>query len=203
MILLLTIFAIVAILLICGAVFLKGKVKKVSIVLSLLFICIPISFIAFLGVFKTGIQQGKLLSSFGPILILIAPPDDLWVPLGKEDLAQDKEEYHFKFVHKYVGKHVVDLSFKEITVMEMAENNFEIEYVVTNGEKVIFSQKSNKGRPYWGQKDCGLSFISYHVPQELPVNTVLFATLIVKGDISSFINKYGPTRLSIRKGSDE
>lgn len=203
MILLLTIFAIVAISLICGAVFLKGKVKKVSIVLSLLFIFIPISFIAFLGVFKTEIQQGKFLSSFGPILILIAPPDDLLVPLGKVNLTQDKEEYHFKFVHKYVGKHVVGLSYKELTVMEMAENNFEIEYVVTSGEKIIFSQKSNKGWPYWGQKDSGLTFISYHVPQDLPVNTELFAALIIKGDTASFINKYGPARLSIRKGSDE
>ncbi len=203
MILLLAIFVIVTISLICGTFFLKGKVKKVSIVLSLLLICIPISFIAFLGIFKTEMQQGKFLSSFGPILMLIAPPDDLWVPLGKGNLAQDKDEYYFKFVHKYVGKHVVDLSFKKLTVMEMAENNFEIEYVVTSGKKVLFSKKSSKSWPYWGQKKSGLIFISYHVPQELPVNTELFATLIVKGDVASFINKYGPTRLSIRKGSDQ
>ncbi len=120
--------------------------------------------------------------------MLITPPDDLWDPLWKGNLAQNKKEYHFKFAHKYVGKHVVNLSFKKLKVMEMAKNNFELKYEVISGEKVIFSKKSNKGWPYQGKKDSGLTFISYNVPQEQPVNTELFATLVVKGDIESFIN---------------
>ena len=202
MTLILAIFAIVVIALICGAIFFEGKLKKISIVLSILLVFIPICFIAFLGLFKSKIQQGKFLSNFGPILILIAPPDDLRVPLWEVNLTANTEEYHFEFVHKYVGKHVVDLSFKELEAMKVAENNFEIECVVTNGKKVIFSQKSKKGWPYWRQKNSGFTFISYHVPQDLPVNTTLSATLKVKGDKVLFINKYGSTRLSIRKGSD-
>ncbi len=198
MVLILALFAIAVISLIFCAIFSKGKIRKVSIAISILIFLVP-----FVGLFKSNIQQGEFLSDFGPILILIAPPNDLWEPLGKVNLNYSKTEYQFEFTHKYVGNHVVDLSFNKLKVMEMAENNFEIEYVVSNGEKILFSQRSNKGWSYWGENNSGINYISYKVPQELPVNAKLFATVKVKGDISSFIKKYGPTRLSIRKGSDK
>jgi len=191
-----------AIPLIFGAIFLKGKKKKISIALCILFVLVPLCFVAFLGLFKIEIQKGNILPSFGQILILIAPPDDLWVPLGEEYLTSNTKEYHFEFTHKYVGNHVVEISFKQIQIMETADNNFEVEYRVTDGQKEIFNKKSNKGWPYWGQKNSGLTFISYQVPDELPVNTKVFATIKVKGNITSFTKKYGSTRLSIRKGSD-
>ncbi len=86
--------------------------------------------------------------------------------------------------------------------METAENNFEIQYVVSSGGKDILTQTSQKGLPYWGREKSGLIFIFYSVPRDLPANKQLTATIIVKGDIETFIKKYGATQIVIRKGSD-
>ncbi len=49
-----------------------------------------------------------------------------------------------------------------------------------------------------------LLVIFFHLPliADIPVNTKLSATIKVKGDIATFAEKYGQTKLSIRKGSD-
>jgi hypothetical protein len=86
--------------------------------------------------------------------------------------------------------------------MEIAHNNFEIQYTVSSNGRNVFTQTSQSGLPYWGMKDSGLTFISYNVPQTLPVSENLSATVKIKGDIEAFINKYGPTQIVIQKGSD-
>ena len=205
MILLLIIYVFIALALISGAIFLKGKVQKTSLFLTIGLVIVPLCFIVFLGLFKLQIQRGKFLSGLGPILILVAPPEDLDIPLGFENLDPNKKEYHFEFAHKYVGNHVVDLSFNKLQPlqpMKIADNNFEVEYVVSKGDKIIFTQKSRKYGAYWGLENSGLTFISYKVPLELPINTKLTATIKINGDIAAFINKYGATRINIRKGSD-
>ena len=202
MILLFVIYIIVAFILISGIIFLRGMARKVLLSLTIMFVILPLCFIAFIGVFKSEIQQGKVLSGLGPLLILVSPPQDLWIPLGSHNLDPGMREYIFHFKHKYVGNHVVELSFRKLKSMEEAHSNFEVKYTVSNNSGIVFTQTSKKGWPYWGMKDSGLKFISYNVPKTLPVNESLFATITIKGDIKAFINKYGVTKVSIKKGSD-
>jgi len=202
MILLFAIYIIVALILISGSIFLRGMVRKVFLSFTIMFVTLPLCFILFIGVFKSEIQQGKFLSGLGTLLILVAPPHDLWIPLDSHNLASGKSEYNFQFKHKYVGNHVVELSFMKLKTMEEADSNFEITYTVSNNSGIVFTQASEKGWPYWGMNDSGLTFISYNVPKTLPVNESLSATITIKGDIKAFIDKYGVTKVSIKKGSD-
>ena len=202
MILLLSIYVVTALTLISGALFLKGTMKKIALSLIIGLIILPLCFILFVGVFKSAIQQGKFLPGFGPLLILIAPPQDLRIPLGIQNLDIGKREYRFEFQHKYVGNHVVDLSFRKLEAMESAHTNLELQYSVSIGGRKVFTQTAQKGWSYWGMENSGLTFISYNVPQALPVSKKLSATVTVQGDIEAFINQYGPTQLVIRKGSD-
>ena len=137
MTLLILVYFSIALLLILGCIFLKSKQKKIALFIAAIWIGTPILFVGFLTIFKSEIQQGKLLPQFGTILILVSPPDDLWVPIWKAKLRHDKKEYQFEMSHKYVGNHVVDLSFKKLRSMETAENNFEIDFVgVTSDNKI-------------------------------------------------------------------
>ena len=180
----------------------RGMVRKVLLSLTVMFVILPLCFIAFIGVFKSEIQQGKVLSGLGPLLILVAPPQDLWIPLGSHNLDPGMREYNFQFKHKYVGNHVVEISFRKLKSMEEAYSNFEVTYTVSNNSGIIFTQTSKKGWSYWGMNESGLTFISYNIPKALPVNESLFATITIKGDIKAFIDKYGVTKVSIKKGSD-
>lgn len=203
MILLFAIYIIVALFLIGGSIFLRGMVRKVLLSLTIMFVTLPLCFIVFIGVFKSEIQQGKFLSGLGPLLILFAPPQDLWIPLDSHNLDPSKSEYNFKFKHKYIGNHVVELSFMKLKSMEEANSNFEVTYTVSNNSGILFTLASKKGWPYWGMNESGLTFISYNVPKTLPVKENLSATITIKGDIKAFIDKYGVTKVSIKKGSDE
>jgi hypothetical protein len=202
MILLLSIYVIIALILISGAIFLKGSLRKIVLSLTVVLVILPLCLILFVAVFRSSIQQGKFLSGLGSILILIAPPQDLHEPLGIQNLDPNKREYRFEFQHKYVGTHDVNLSFRKLESMESAHTNLEIQYAVSIEGKTVFSQTSQKGWPYWGMKNSGLMFISYNVPQDLPVGKKLSAVVTVHGDIAALIKKYGPTQLVIRKGSD-
>jgi hypothetical protein len=44
--------------------------------------------------------------------------------------------------------------------------------------------------------------MNYRVPDDLPVSKTLNAMITVGGDIKSFVEKYGPVTLTLRKGSD-
>ena len=202
MTLLILVYFSIALLLILGCIFLKSKQKKIALFIAAIWIGTPIFFGGFLTIFKSEIQQGKLLPQFGTILILVSPPDDLWVPIWEAKLRHDKKEYQFEMSHKYVGNHVVDLSFKKLRSMETAENNFEIDFVVKQEGTVLYSYNSERGSPFWGRDKSGLTFIRYRVPDDLPIRTKLNAIVRINGDIKEFINHYGAITLSIRKGSD-
>ena len=86
--------------------------------------------------------------------------------------------------------------------MEAAENDFDVELIVKHNGALIYSNKMEKGSPYWGKNKSGLIFINYRVPDDLPPRTKLNATIKINGNIKEFINHYGTTTLSIRKASD-
>lgn len=202
MTLLMLVYVSIALFLIVGCIVHKNKRKKIALFLAAIWIGIPILFVGFLILFKSEIQQGKVLPQFGAILILVSPPDDLWAPLGEAKLNPDKKEYQFEISHKYVGNHVVDLSFEKLKVMERAKNDFEVELIVKHKDALIYSNKSERGASHWGKDKSGLTFIHYRVPDDLSVRTKLNTTIKIKGDIKQFIEQYGTTTLSIRKGSD-
>lgn len=203
MIILLAIYAVVIASLISGILILKGKQRKFLLSLTVIFVVLPLCILSFFGIFKSQMQQGKLLQGFGPLLLLVSPPEDLSVPLASENIVPSKQEYQFHFKHKYVGNYIVELSFRKLESMEYPDNNLELQYIVSSGDKIVFSRSSKKGWPYWGKNTSGLTFVSYNVPEVLPVDHDLFASITIKGDINAFINKYGPAQMIIRKGSDE
>ena len=164
MTLLILVYIFIALALILGGILLKNKQKKITIFIAAIWVGVPIIFVAFLATFKSEIQQGKLLPQFGSILILVSPPDDLRNPLGEEKLSHNKKEYQFEISHKYVGNHSVDLSFKKLKIMEAAENDFDVELIVKHNGALIYSNKMEKGSPYWGKNKSGLIFINYRVP---------------------------------------
>ena len=202
MVLLLAGYAVILILLICGIAAFKGNLRKICTSLVMCLVVIPTVLICLVYVFKSEIQQGKFLPNLAPILILLSPPQDLFNPLVTENIDPNRKDYKFQFRHKYVGNHHVELAFSKNAPESKASDNLELHYVVKNGNKVLFQQNSKVTSQYWGQNQNGLIFITYAIPQALPVNVTVDATVTVSGDIKAFLKDHGPTQVVVRKGSD-
>lgn len=144
-----------------------------------------------------------MLPHFGTLLLLVSPPDDLFESLVSEDISDNKREYEFLITHKYLGNHVVDISFKRLPSMESAENDLKVKFAVENNGKILYANVAGKGWGYWGKNRSGLSFQMYKVPEDLPIRVPLKAKVYIDGDISTFLERYGPAELIIRKSSDE
>ncbi len=195
-------YAVILILLICGIAIFKSNLRKACATLVACLVVIPTLFIFLVYAFKAEIQQGKFLPNLALILILLSPPQDLFNPLATEYLDQNKKDYKFQFRHKYVGSHYVELAFNKNTPKFKISDNLELYYVVKNDNKVLFQQSSKVVSQYWGQNHNGLIFITYAIPQTLPVNVTLDTTVTVSGDIKAFLKDHGPTQIVVRKGSD-
>ena len=58
--------------------------------------------------------------------------------------------------------------------------------------------------PFWGAKsNSGIALLRYRVPEDLPLNTKLEATITIEKSDPQFEAKYGGTKLYIKKMSDE
>ncbi len=166
-------------------------------------------FVAFLGIFKSQIQQGKILPQFSPILILLSPPNDIEKPLGADYLTPNKKEYDLKITHKYLGNHEIILSFKKLDSydeLEKTEEELFLTVEFKHDSRIIYSTSSERPISYYGyattENKSVVSFIRYNIQNDLPINTLLKVKIKVEGDIKQFIKKYGPVKIEIQKGSD-
>lgn len=186
-------------------IFSKGSFRRSLIVISTLIFVLLMCSIAFLVVFKSQIQQGKIFPQLGAILILISPPEDLWVPLSSDYLISDKNEYELDIRHKYVGNHEILFSFEKVNssdILEKAGKELLVTVEFEHNSKVIYSTTSKLIIAHYGYENQALSFIRYFVPDDCPIGAPLKVRVKVEGSTEQFIEKYGPTRIEIMKGSD-
>lgn len=203
MILVLVAYFFICITLVMLFIFSKKVMRKVSLALLILFFIVPVSFILFLALCKTPIQEGRILADFGPLLLLFAPPEDLWQPLAHEEIKGDKRIYKFRIFHKYVGNHCLVLSFDRLGSMQIVKHDLKMRFLVRKEETVLCDKTLEKAWPYWGRDESGLTFYKYKVPQDLPIREPFVAEISIQGDIEEFIEHYGTTELILRKASDE
>jgi len=185
------------------AVFTKKIMRWIFASLFGIIFVLPLLLVCFLGVFKDKIQRGKMLPGFGEVLLLVSPPKDLFEPLAMQEISPNQQEYDFVIKHKYVGNHVIDISVGRLGSMDKLKNDFKVRCIVQKDGQVLYDETLDKGWSYWGGSSDGLTFQRYRVPQDLPIDTLLKVKVIIEGDLNSFVSDYGPTKLIIRKGSDE
>ncbi len=196
------IYFFIAVALIAASFFTKSWVRKISITLTVLFVVIPLCFILFLAIFKTQVQRGKILPSFGPLLSLVSPPEDLWVPIASTALELNKIEYNFNLSHKYVGNHDVGISVQKMQGIGSIGNDLIMDFSLKHHDNISLSKTTQSIGTFWGRKDCGLRFLTYQVPDIVPVDKPIKAKVIIRGNIEEFISSYGEATLYIKKGSD-
>ena len=202
-------FFLIGIGLILFLFFSKGRLRRFAIGITIFLIILPLCFVAFLGIFKSQIQQGKILPQLGPILILLSPPDDIKKPLGVVYLTPNKKEYNLKITHKYLGNHEILLYFKKLNSYDELEKTKKELFLTVEfkyDSRIIYSTTSERPISYYSyaatENKSVISFIRYNVPNNLPIDTPLQVKIKVEGNIEQFIEKYGPVRIEIKKGSD-
>jgi hypothetical protein len=187
-----------------GLLYIFGiRSRRTFLTVFLTFLLLPFLVVALLYIFRTPIQQGKVLVDMGPLLSLVFPADDLYLPLTTIEVTSDQTEYEIKFSHRYVGRHVVEISSPEGSGYERDQQNFRVILEVFQGGKVVYRAGPSKGSRFWGKEDYGLHFNTYQVPKDLPVRTELTARVTITGDIGAYLAKHGEAFLSITKMSDE
>lgn len=197
--------AIAGIVLIVG--FLK-KSRRRNIAMAMLVTAIGLPVVIGFGLYflKTPIQQGKLLKGtmIGPLLNLVAPPEDLYLPLVEARLETAKSEYQFQFAHKYVGNHALVVSSPQPQKEAYPRyDDIAIKLTVLEDEPAIFTIENKRFGKFTGRNAYGAVVARYRVPEDLPVSTRLNAKVWIDGDLEGFLGRRGPTVIKIKKISDQ
>jgi len=88
-------------------ILLRASKRKILIAIPIIIFGVPILFGGVLFVLKGPIQEGKIFknTTIAPLLNLISPPPDLYLPLSTINLEPQKTEYILNFSNKYLGNH--------------------------------------------------------------------------------------------------
>jgi len=195
---------LVAPLILVAFMYLSGtRSLRKLITVPVAFYSLPVLVVVGFYLLRTPIQQGRFLAEFGPILSLVFPPEDLYVPLASVGLAPGKEEYSVDFSHKYVGYHAVEISIPGKSKIGKIEPELRVSIKVFDGDKLLYEGKAGRAYGFWGKEDHGLHFTRYSVPEDLPVSRFLRAELHVQGDLKTFLEGREKATIGITKVSDE
>ena len=177
--------------------------RRALITVPVAFYSLPVLVVIGFYLLRTPIQQGKFLAELGPILSLVFPPEDLYVPLAVKELAEGRTEYTLDFGHKYVGYHAVEISVPGNAPFGKIEPELQVFLEVFEGDKLLYRDGPVKGSGYWGRNDHGLHFSRYGVPKDLPVSRPLTARITVSGNLDVFLKGREGATIGITKVSDE
>jgi hypothetical protein len=184
--------------------YLSGKHSRGALItVPVAFYSLPVLVVIGLYVLRTPIQQGKFLAELGPILSLVFPAEDLYIPLAATELLSGKKEYVLKFAHMYVGHHAVEISVPGKAPIGKLEPELQVLMEVSSGDSLLYREGPGRGYGFWGKDDYGLSFVRYDVPGDLPVAGPLTARITISGDLDGFIKSRKGARLQMTKVSDE
>ena len=176
---------------------------RALITVPVAFYSLPVLVVVGFYLLRTPIQQGKFLAQLGPVLSLVFPPEDLYVPLASVGLVPGKVEYSVDFTHKYVGYHAVEISIPGKSKIGKIEPELRVLIWVFDGDKLLYEGEVGPGYGFWGKEDYGLHFSRYGVPEDLPVSRPLKARITISGDLSRFLDGRKGATLGVTKVSDE
>ena len=177
--------------------------RRALITVPVAFYSLPVLVVIGFYLLRTPIQQGKFFAELGPILSLIFPPEDLYVPLAVKELAEGQTEYTLDFGHKYVGHHAVEISVHGKAPFGKIEPELQVLLEVLEGDKLLYRDGPVKGSGFWGRNDHGLHFTRYSVTEDLPVSRPLTARIAVSGNLDAFLKGREGATIGITKVSDE
>lgn len=194
------ILILIPIALIIATVKSKGKVRGAFLGLLTIVILTPIILLLLLK----PAREGKILPGWGKLSLLMAEPVDLWIPLAEAPLQTNQSEYYFKYSHKYVGRHNIQIIFSnsDLDVWKIEKDDLTLTLEIIDSGNVVFKKETKDAFRFKGLRGNGLSYIKYSASNDLPVGVELDAKVTVKGDIGNFVQKFGSAKLVIKKGSD-
>jgi len=184
----------------------RAKKNNILLAIPVALIGIPAILVGLLFLFKEPLQRGEMLAdtSIGPLLNLISPPSDLYLPLASIALDPEISEYTLRFSHKYPGNHALMVaSPRPLKEESPSYADISVSMAVFDGQKELLGMASDKAGQFWGREDYGAFLVSYKVPRDLPISRELTAKVKISGDLGGFLERRGNTVLKIQKFSDE
>jgi hypothetical protein len=179
----------------------SGILRGVFLSILSIIVIIPIGLILLI----TPAQRGKIWPAWGQASLIFFPPKDLFKPIAEAPLEKNKNQYNFIFSHNYVGYHYINIVFSNNHKIDIFKDKSDLIVTISvyDGKKEVFSKTASEISPFRGLNDSGFWYLSYLVPENLPIDKELNAKITVVGNIESFINEYGNAKIVIQKGSDE
>jgi hypothetical protein len=184
----------------------RAKKNNILLAIPAALIGIPAILVGLLLLFKEPLQRGEMLAdtSIGPLLNLISPPSDLYLPLATITLDPEIPEYTLTFSHQYPGNHALMVaSPRPLKEKSPSYADISVSMAVFDGQKELSGMASDKVGQFWGREDYGAFLVSYKVPRDLPISRELTAKIKISGDLRGFLERRGNTVLKIQKFSDE
>jgi|LGVF01.2.fsa_nt_gb hypothetical protein len=197
--------AIIIIVLMVGFI-VRAKKNNTLIAIPVTLVGIPVILVILLFLFKGPLQRGEMLAdtSIGPLLNLVSPPPDLYLPLASIALDPEITEYTMSFSHQYPGNHALMVaSSRPLKEKSPSYADISVSMAVFDGQKELFRKASEKAGQFWGREDYGAFLVLYKVPRDLPISRELTAKIKISGNLRGILERRGRTVLKIQKFSDE
>ncbi len=185
----------------------KFEIKKTFKYSFSFFFGIPLIVVLLIYLLKSPLQQGKItpLVDLGILLNFFIPPEDLYIPLASTELIAETKIYNLKFKNIYVGNHAIVISSPRQEKLDFsAKSEISLSVKIFENSKIISDKQSESTvSQFFGREEYGFFYITYDVPDDLPVSKELSAVINISGDLDSFLEKRGTGYLRVKKFSDE
>lgn len=174
----------------------------------ILFVITPLSY-----AFANTIESDSVLDNWIKFWRYVNPPKNYFSPLVdfELDISRQGTVKRFKFTNKYRGNHDLgifldnfdfDVFFAKSKDRYKSKLNMEIDFYVNN--LAIMSKTIGTGySPILGPYGGGLIFVHYKAPKDLPLNQEIECEVKIITPDKELLDRYGPARFYIQKGSDE
>jgi hypothetical protein len=154
---------------------------------------------------KKPIMQGKVLPAIRPMLMFMAPPKDLHVPVLKTpiDISNTGLVADVVFTNRYAGRHTLGLMAekfsRELGVMppqvelDVRFSNDQGELLAATTKELVFM--------FWTPNGNGVALLAFDTPMSAPVGKPVRCQVSVRSPDPGFQERNGPLHLYVQKDS--
>jgi hypothetical protein len=163
--------------------------------------------------FNTSILSSNTPKALRLLVQALAPPADLYSPLGAValDVSHGGAIVRFEFSNKYVGQHVVGLQLTKFSESLYLSNkdtrpplNLKLAMGFATGSPQTIKRNARPSYdPFLGKGGGGFIVYEYNVPNDLPIAQKITCEVeVLQGDLE-MQRTSGPIQVVVRKTSDK
>ncbi|HEY8240722.1 MAG TPA: hypothetical protein VIH35_04705 [Kiritimatiellia bacterium] len=170
-----------------------------------LFIVIAVLCVGLMAIRKP-ILQGRMLPSLRALIMFVAPPKDLYVPVLKLpiDVSVAGGTVDAVFTNKYAGRHALGVFAENMGKdSPVLSEQFQLRVEMFDDTSRVVSEITEARRfLFWGPQGDGMAFLTFDAPAPLPVGKPIRCHVEVLSADPAFQKQHGPLTVYVQKDAE-